>query len=84
MPEQGSIREKVREIILDESPNAQMEDEEDYLSVFSDIGVDSLDLMMVLLRVSETYELEVKEDQFGEIESIQDIVKFVETRLPSV
>jgi len=84
MLEQGSIREKVREIILDESPNAQMEDEEDYLSVFSDIGVDSLDLMMVLLRVSETYELEVKEDQFGEIESIQDIVKFVETRLASV
>ena len=81
MPDKGEIKEKIIEIVLNESQNAQIEDEEDHQAVFSDIGVDSLDLMMVLLRVTEIYGLELKEEQSGEIENIEDIVTFVAIRL---
>ena len=84
MSDRESVRETIREIILNESPDVKIEDEEDYLSAFSDLGIDSLDLMMAMLKVGEVYGIEIKEEQFNEIGSIQDIIELVESTAANI
>jgi len=84
MSDTDSVRQKIREIILNESPDVKIEDEDDYLSAFSDLGIDSLDLMMAMLKVGEVYGIEIQEEEFGEIGNIQDIVDLVDLRAANV
>lgn len=77
MTSTSDIRRTVREIVIQENADAQIEDEDDYHADFVDIGVDSLGLMMTTLKVAEIYTVEFTEDTFDELKNIQDIVDFV-------
>lgn len=78
MASTNDIRKSVKDIIMQENSGVQIEDEEDYHSEFSDIGIDSLDLMMATLKITEVYGVEFSEEIFGEINNIQDIVNLIE------
>jgi acyl carrier protein len=79
MAKTDDIRKAVKEIILQENSGVQIEDEEDYHAEFSDIGVDSLDLLMATLKITEVYGVEFSEETFDEIRNIQDIVNLIES-----
>ena len=78
MTDTSDIRKTLREFVLQENSGAQVEDDEDYESPFSDVGIDSLDVMMVTLKVTEKYGVEFGEDNLVDIESLQDIVDLVQ------
>lgn len=81
MEKNSEIRERIREYVLNENSGAEIEDDEDYLAAFSDIGVDSLDVMMVTLKVSEAYGVQFDDDSLADIQSIQDIVNLVRNHM---
>ena len=83
MDQTAEIRARIRELLLAENSNAEIEEEEDYTAAFADLGIDSLDLMMATLRISEVYEFEFKEGDFSEIETIDDLVNYVKAHLAS-
>ncbi len=46
----------------------------------TDIGVDSLDIMSILMGVQEAADIEIPDDDVDELVSIEDIVKYVELK----
>jgi len=80
MAKMDDIRKAVKEIIIQENSAVQIEDEDDYHSEFRDIGIDSLDLMMATLKITEIYGVKFSEDVFAELETVQDIVNLIESK----
>lgn len=72
-----SIKENITKIILKENSNIILNTEEDYDSTFRDIGVDSLDLMMAMLKIGEQYTIDISENDFDEITTVNELVQFI-------
>lgn len=45
-----------------------------------DLGVDSLDLVGVLLSIQDNYEFELTDDEIGTIECVGDVLKLMDRR----
>ncbi len=69
--------EKVREIICD-----QLDLEEDKVtmtsSITDDLGADSLDVVDLVMSIEEEFDVEIPDDQVEKVNTVGDIVKFVE------
>lgn len=45
-----------------------------------DLGVDSLDLVGVLLSIQDTYDFELTDDEIAKIENVGDVVRLMDQR----
>lgn len=45
-----------------------------------DLGVDSLDLVGVLLSIQDTYDFELTDDEIARIENVGDVVRLMDQR----
>lgn len=73
------VFEKVRAIISE-----QLEIEEDAVTtdlVLDDLGVDSIDIVDIIVRLEEEFDGEIPEEDVETMTSIADIVKYIEDNL---
>lgn len=74
------IFEKVRKIIceqLDFEPEKVTEDS----LVVEDLGADSLDIVDIVMTVEEEFGIEVPDESIENIKTVEDIVKFIESKI---
>ena len=57
-----SLRHKLIEIIQSEVEGDFFKNDEDYDTPFKDMGIDSLDIMTILLKLQETYGVEIPDE----------------------
>ncbi len=50
-------------------------------STWQDIKADSLDMVQVLVAVEDTFDIEVPDEDLGELKNLGEFVKYIETRL---
>lgn len=75
-----STFELVKQVIAEE-----LEVEPDQISLESlivdDLGADSLDVVELIMRLEEKFEVEIPDEEAEKIQSVDDAVKFITTRL---
>lgn len=74
-----NIEEKVKEIISE-----QLEVAADKLTAettFEEIDADSLDIVELVMGLEEEFDLEISDHEIEEINTIGDIVNFIESKL---
>ena len=71
------IFEKIAEIIADHTGGEVSEITRE--TTFEELGVDSLDTVEMVMRLEE--ELEVELEMEGKFETVDDLVKFIESKL---
>lgn len=71
------IRKVVKEIILKRTTIDNVK-EEDELSA---LGLDSLDLVEVMIEIEETFNIEFTNEEIGEITYIKDVLALIEKKL---
>ena len=73
------VFDKVKKIIVD-----QLDVEEDKVteaaSITDDLGADSLDVVDLVMAVSDEFGVEIPDEQVENIKTIGDIVKFIEDK----
>ena len=74
-----SLKNKVTDIFLNEKPSLTIESEDDYNTKFRDLGIDSLDLMIAMLKVGEAFSIELDEKSLENIATLNDLINFVES-----
>ena len=74
-----SLKNKVTDIFLNEKPSLTIESEDDYNTKFRDLGIDSLDLMIAMLKVCEAFSIELDEKSLENIATLNDLINFVES-----
>ena len=57
-----NLRHKLLEIIQSEVEGVFFKCDEDYDAPFEDMGIDSLDIMTILLKIQETYGVEIPDE----------------------
>jgi acyl carrier protein len=72
--------EEVKAVIAEE-----LEVEDDQISMESlivdDLGADSLDVVELIMRLEEKFDVEIPDEDAEKIQSVGDAVKFIETKL---
>lgn len=48
-----------------------------------DLGVDSLDLVGVILQIQDDFQVSVNEDDLPELQKLGDLARYLEERLPA-
>lgn len=74
------VFEKVKAILID-----QLDADEDYVTLDSnlidDLGADSLDAIDIVMSVEDEFSIEVPDEVIEEIETVGDIVNFIESKI---
>lgn len=75
----SEIFEKVKTVIAEE-----LEVEESQIAMESlivdDLGADSLDVVELIMRLEENFEIEIPDEDAEKIQSVGDAVKFIEAK----
>lgn len=75
----SEIFEKVKTVIAEE-----LEVEEGQITMESlivdDLGADSLDVVELIMRLEENFEIEIPDEDAEKIQSVGDAVKFIESK----
>jgi acyl carrier protein len=76
------IFEKVKRILIEKLSVNEADIKEDS-SLVDDLGVDSLDLVELLMKFEEEFKVEISEEESQKILTIKDIVDFIEGKTKS-
>ena len=76
-----TIQQKLKDIILQQNPDAHLEKDSDYALTFSQIGLDSLDSMTVILKVNKEFGIEISDEKMEQLNSIDALVQEIENNL---
>ncbi|MGC8815231.1 MAG: acyl carrier protein [bacterium] len=76
------IFEKVKKILIEKLSVNESDIKEDS-SLVDDLGVDSLDLVELLMKFEEEFKIEISEEESQKILTIKDILDFIEEKSKS-
>jgi len=76
------ILEKVKKILIEKLSVNEADIKEDS-SLVDDLGVDSLDLVELLMKFEEEFKIEISEEESQKILTVKDIVDFIENKTKS-
>lgn len=75
----SDIFEKVKTVIAEELEVEESQITMDSLIV-DDLGADSLDVVELIMRLEENFEIEIPDEDAEKIQSVGDAVKFIEAK----
>ena len=75
----ASVEERVRNIICDQ---LAVEPEKVTLpaSFIDDLGADSLDIVELVMAMEEEFEIEIPDEDAEKLRTVQDVMKYLETK----
>jgi len=76
----SGIREAVTRIVRESNAKVVLGDARDYDRPLKEIGIDSLDMMSILLAVSERYGVDIPDDEIDSLKTLNAVVSYVEAR----
>ena len=71
------VFDKIREIISDKL--GIKEDEITMESTFEDLGADSLDIVEFIMAIEDEYDIQVADEEVEKVETVGDVVEYIET-----
>lgn len=75
----SDIFAKVKEVIADE---LEVDEEQVTMEavIVDDLGADSLDVVELIMRLEENFEIEIPDEEAEKIQTVGDAVKFIESQ----
>jgi acyl carrier protein len=77
----AKVKEELLTIIRDVVKNVVINNDEDYDRPLREIGIDSLDMMSILLALEEKYNVSVPDEDMDQLKTINLIVAYAESKL---
>ncbi len=75
-----SVAIKVKKIIAQKLSGIDVEDVVPEASLVDDLGADSLALVELIMSMEEAFDMEIDDDDAGNMVTVQDIIKYVEAK----
>lgn len=77
MSNKENIREQLKDIVLSENASIDLSGDDAFAEDLSDLGIDSLDLMMIMLKVDEAFGMSVKDETLEGLTTLDHIVDLI-------
>lgn len=75
-----SVAIKVKKIIAEKLSGIDVEDVVPEASLVDDLGADSLALVELIMSMEEAFDMEIDDDDAGDMVTVQDIIEYVEAK----
>ncbi|GAB6144294.1 acyl carrier protein [Desulfocicer niacini] len=75
-----SVAIKVKKIIAEKLSGIDVEDVVPEASLVDDLGADSLALVELIMSMEEAFDMEIDDDDAGNMVTVQDIIQYVEAK----
>ncbi len=75
-----SVAIKVKKIIAEKLSGIDVEDVVPEASLVDDLGADSLALVELIMSMEEAFDMEIDDDDAGNMVTVQDIIEYVEAK----
>lgn len=75
-----SVEDKILEIILQEAPHCKIGDTESKTLPFVDVGLDSLDMMTVLLNIGDEFGVDIPDEDINGLNTFAKLAAYVVAR----
>jgi acyl carrier protein len=72
-----AIKRDLVKIVGEVNPKIILRNESDYARRFKDLGIDSLDMMSILLTLQEHYGIEIPDADVDSLNTLGDVVAYV-------
>ena len=74
----SEVQDKIKQIIVDELGVDEAEVTENARFI-EDLGADSLDLVELVMRFEEEFDIEIPDEDAEKIQSVRDAISYIET-----
>lgn len=71
------VRQAVIDIIIDIAPEAELDGLEDSKPLRDQIGLDSMDFLDIVMELRKRYNVEVPQEEYPELESMDSTVNYL-------
>lgn len=77
MNSEDTVLSVLKRLVIEVAPSAVLESDEDLDQPMGDIGIDSLDVMSLLLKVQDEFSVDVPDDVADDLVSIRSIAEYI-------
>jgi len=76
----AKVKEELLTIIRDVVKNVVINNDEDYDRPVREIGIDSLDMMSILLAIEEKYKISIPDDDVEQLKTLNLLIQYIENK----
>ena len=80
----ADIREEIIDILEDIAPDEDLTEIKDAVSFRDQLELDSMDFLDIVMELRKRYRVQVPEEDYGELASMQSTVAYLEPRMADV
>ena len=77
----ADIREEILDILENIAPDEDMSDLKDDIAFREQLELDSMDFLDIVMELRKRYRVQVPEEDYGELASMQSTVAYLEPRM---
>ena len=78
------IREVIIDILGDIAPDEELRDLKDEIAFRDQLELDSMDFLDIVMELRKRYRVQVPEEDYGELASMQSTVSYLEPKMQDV
>lgn len=73
-----SMKQVVTQLINKQNPAVELNTDEDFQSNFSELGLDSIDVMTIILMIKKELGIDISDDELAQLQTIEELIQYLE------
>jgi len=70
----------IKELILIQNPSVDLSNEADFSSSFAELGLDSIDVMTIVLKIKRELGIDINDEQLSKLGTVSELIEFLDNK----
>lgn len=70
----------IKELILIQNPSVDLSNEADFSSSFAELGLDSIDVMTIVLKIKRELGIDINDEQLSKLDTVSELIEFLDNK----
>ena len=70
----------IKELISIQNPSVDLSNEADFSSSFAELGLDSIDVMTIVLKIKRELGIDINDEQLSKLGTVSELIEFLDNK----